>query len=111
MPAHFLSWQGLAFQDDSDESDYNFMWLINLRCEDDVKFSNGIKQKTNKHKSAEMQNEMVKVMALRVLREIVEDLESTSFFTVMVDETTDDASSMEQVVICLRWVSESFELH
>ena len=51
-------------------------------------------------------------MALRVLREIVEDLESTSFFTVTVDETTDDASSMkQQVVICLRWVSESFELH
>lgn len=30
-------------------------------------------------------------------------------FTVMVDET--DASNVEQVVICLKWISESFEVH
>ena len=73
------------------------MRLINLHCEDDVKFSNGIKQKTNKYKSAEMQDEMVKVMALRILQEIAGDLQNTSFFTVMVDVTI-DASNVEQVV-------------
>ena len=52
---------------------------------------------------------MVKVMALCILQEIAGDLQNTSFFTVMVDETV-DASNVEQVVICLRWVSESFEL-
>ena len=86
------------------------MRLIKLGCEHNVKFSNKIKQKKNKHTLAEMQNEMVKVMALRVPQEIAGDLQSTLFFTVMVDETT-DASSVEQVVICLRWVSKSFELH
>ena len=56
-----------------------------------------------------MQNEMVKVMALRILREITGNLQSSSFFTVMVDETT-DVSNVEQVVVFLRWVSEGFEI-
>ncbi len=56
-----------------------------------------------------MQNEMVKVMALRVLREIAGSLQSASFFTVMVDETT-DVSNVEQVEICVRWVNEKFEV-
>ena len=45
-----------------------------------------------------MQNEMMKVMALRVLREIAASIQSTPFFTVMVDGTT-EASNVEQVVV------------
>ena len=56
-----------------------------------------------------MQNEMIKVMALCVLRKIAENLQISLFFTVMVDETT-DVSNVEQVVICLRWVDENFEV-
>ena len=65
--------------------------------------------KTDKYTSHDMQNEMVKVMALRVLRKIAGSLQSASFFTVMVDETT-DVSNVEQVVVCLRWVSEKLEV-
>ena len=68
-----------------------------------------MKQKTDKYTSADIQNEMVKVMALRVLRKIAGSLQSAPFFTVMVDETT-DVSNVEQVVICIRWVSEKFEV-
>ena len=56
-----------------------------------------------------MQNEMVKVMALRVLRKIAGSFQSAWFFTVMVDETT-DVSNVKQVVVCLRWVSEKLEV-
>ena len=52
---------------------------------------------------------MLKVMALCVLRNIAENLQKSMFFTVMVDETT-DVSNVEQVVICLRWVDENFEV-
>ena len=106
----FLSRQGLAFRGDGEESDSNFRRLILLRSEDDSKLIDWIKQKTNKYTSAEMQNEMIKVMALRVLREIATSIRSAAFFTVMVDETT-DISNVEQVVICLRWVTETFEVH
>ena len=80
----FLSRQGLVFQGDGEESDSNFMRLINLHSEDDAKRIDWIKQKTRKYTSAEMQNEMVKVMALHVLRQIAGNLQSASFFTIMV---------------------------
>ena len=69
-----------------------------------------VKQKTDKYTSPETQNETVKVMALCILRKISANLQCTSFYTVMLDETT-DVSKMEQVVICLRWVSEKFEVY
>ena len=77
--ARFLARQGLAFRGDGHE-------------ESDSNFM-----------------EMVKVMALRVLREIAASIQATPFFTVMVDKTA-DISNVEQVVVCLRWVSETFEV-
>ena len=101
--ARYLSRQGLAFRGDSNESDSNFMQLLNLRSEDDSNLVDWMKQKTSKYTSPEMQNEMVKVMALHILRKISINLQSTSFYTVMLDETT-DVANVEQVVVCLRWV-------
>jgi len=57
-----------------------------------------------------MQNEMIKVMALSVLRKMSSQLQACLFVTVIVDETT-DASNTEQVVICIRYVDEYFEVH
>ena len=107
--ARFLSRQGLAFRGDGNESDSNFMRLLNLRSEDDSNLVDWVKQKTGKYTSPEMQNEMVKVMGMRILRKISVNLQSTSFYTVMLDETT-DVANVEQVVVCLRWVSEKFEV-
>ena len=107
--ARFLSRQGLNFRGDVEESDSNFMQLIYLRSEDNRKLVDWVHQKTDKYTSHDIQDDMVKVMALRILREIAANLQSSSFFTVMVDETT-DVSNVEQVVVCLRWVSEGFEI-
>ena len=49
------------------------------------------------------------MMALRGLQRIAASLQSASFFTVMADGTT-DMSNVEQVVVCLRWVSKSSKL-
>ena len=57
-----------------------------------------------------MQNEILKTMAMQVLRSIVESLRSVSFLTIMVDETT-DISNKEQIVICFRWVDDKLESH
>ena len=64
-----------------------------------------LKKKTNKYTSPEIQNEILKLMALQVLREVAANLHSTTFYTIMVDETT-DVSNDEQVVLCLRWVDD-----
>ncbi len=86
------------------------MRLIHLRSEDNAMLVDWIKQKADKYTCDDMQNEMVKVMALRVLREIAASIQSAPFFTVMVDKTT-DVSNMEQVVVCLRRVSETFKVY
>ena len=106
----FLLRQGLPLRRDGDDTNSNFMQIISLHSEDDSHLTEWIKQKTDKYTSPEMQNEMVKVMALRVLWEISASLQSSPFYTVMVDETA-DVGNVEQVVVCLRWVSEKFEVH
>ena len=63
----FLLRQGLAFRGDVSKSDSNFMRLIYLRSEDNHKLVDWVHQKTDKYTSHDMQNEMVKVMALHIL--------------------------------------------
>ena len=56
-----------------------------------------------------MQNEMLGVMALKVLRIIAEDMR-TSKFAITVDETTDICTT-EQVVTVLHWVGIDLDVH
>ena len=61
-----------------------------------------MKKKTNKYTCADMRNEILKVMAfvIKILREIAENINSSGFFSIMADETT-DKSNREQVVIVI----------
>ena len=106
----FLARQGLALRGDGDESDSNFIQIIKLRGEDDSKLLEWMKKRTNKYTSAEMQNEMLQVIALRILREIAQDIRNSTFFSIMADETT-DKSNREQVVIVIRHVDENLLVH
>ena len=104
----FLARQGQPLRVHGDqECDSNFMQLLKLRSEDDHNIDSWIKKKTDKYTSPEMQNEILKVMALR---QVVESLKTASFLTIMVDETT-DVSNKEQVVVCFRWVDSNLESH
>ena len=66
--------------------------------------------KTNKYTSPEIQNEILKLVALQVLKEVAANLHSTTFYAIMVDETT-DVSNDKQVVLCLCWVDNNFDAH
>ena len=57
-----------------------------------------------------MQNEIIKVMAMNVLRTILSSLQTSLFVTLMMDETT-DISNKEQVTFTIRWVSENLEVN
>ena len=96
----FLARKGLPLRGDGNECDSNFIQLLRLRGEDDSRVLDWIRRKSDKYTSSDIQNEMVRVMALEVLREVATNLHSTEFYTIMVDETI-DASNHEQVVICI----------
>ena len=55
-----------------------------------------LQKKTGKYTSHDIQNEMLKIMALSILRKIAVNLRATEFYTIMVDECT-DVSNHEQV--------------
>lgn len=45
-----------------------------------------------------------------MLREISENIQKATFFTIMTDETA-DISNKEQLVACIRWIDDNFAVH
>lgn len=111
----FLARQGLPLrghgdQDTQTENDSNFVQLMKLRGEDDSRIIGWLEKKTDKYTSPDMQNEILKTMALQVLRKVIESISLSPFLSLMIDETT-DISNKEQLVICIRWVDKSLQPH
>ena len=106
----YLTRQGLALRGDGDEDDGNFLQLLKLKGEDDPAMLEWLKRKVNKYTSHEIQNDIIKVMAMHVLRSVATCLQQSPFLTLMMDETT-DVSNKEQTTIVIRWVSEHLEVH
>lgn len=106
----YLAQQGLALRGDGDEEDGNFLQLLKLKGEDDPGMLEWLKRKANKYTLHEIQNDIIKVMAMHVLRNVTACLQQSPFFTLMIDETT-DVSNKEQTTIVVRWVSEHLEVH
>ena len=71
---------------------------------------NWLKPKANKYTSHQNQNDILKIMAMHILREVATCLQQSPFITLMTDETT-DISNSEQSTIIFRWVSEDFEVN
>ena len=106
----YLARQSLAIRGDGMEEDGNLMQLMQVFAEKDPSLRRWMSKKANTYLSHDMQNEIVEVMAMQVLRNIVADIQKAPFFTVMVDETT-DKSNEEQAVIVIRWVDDTMEAH
>ena len=104
----FLARQGLPLRGDGDDSDSNFMQLLKLRSKEDKSLAAWLDKKTDKYVSHDVQNELLKVMALSVLRDVSREIHSF-FYTVMCDECTD--ASNKQLVICIRWVDSQMDVH
>ena len=98
----YLACQGLSLRGSSltHETDGNCMQLLLLFCMFDEGLPSWLKKKTDKYTSGDMQNELLQVMANRILREIAASIRGRPF-VIMVDETT-GVSTQEQCVIVLR---------
>lgn len=114
----YLGRQGLALRghykavDESrkrSEFDSNFIQLLRTQAEDNPQLLKWMEKSQDKFTSPEIQNEILSIMALHILREIASEL-SGKWYTIMVDETT-DLSNTEQMVLCLRYVDNNLEVH
>jgi hypothetical protein len=107
----FLVRQALPLRGDGDGKNSNFTQLYKLREEDNPILEKWrTERKTDKYTHNVIQNEMMKVMALQVLRDIAKNINAADFYTMMCDEAT-DVANVSQLVVCLRWVDNELVAH
>ena len=92
------------------EQDGNFTQLLKLKGKDDEAVINWLQRKVNKYTSLEIQNGLLKVMAMHVSRNIATGLQQSPFLAVMVDETI-DVSDREQMTVFVRSTTDHFVVH
>ena len=80
----FLARLALPLHGDGDGSDSNYIQLFKLRGEDDTRVFDWLRKK---YTSADMQNEMIRVISRQVICEVVASLHATLFYTIVADET------------------------
>lgn len=86
------------------------MQLLHLRGTDDPRIFKFLEQKTDKYTSPQIQNVLIKFMALRVLGDVKTFVQKAKYFSLMADEVT-DAANKEQLIVYLRSVDENLEPH
>ena len=107
----FLARQALPLRGHGSGEDSNFTQLYILREED----NEGLKtwrteKKTDKYVHSTIQNEMMQLMTLKILREIAAKLQNADFYSMMCDEAT-DVKNVSQLVVCFCWVDDNLDAH
>ncbi|XP_078495463.1 zinc finger MYM-type protein 1-like [Ciona intestinalis] len=104
----FLGRQGLALRGYTEENS-NLVQSLKLLGKYNDTVKNWISRKT-RFLSAEIQNEILESLALRVLRHEIHQVKAARLFSIISDETA-DVSNKEQVCICIRYVDDKFIIH
>ena len=73
--------QGIAFQGDTDE-DSNFIELFKLRTNDDASMHDWLKRHDT-YLSHDIQNEMINILALRIVSDLAEGIRKNGYFSVI----------------------------
>lgn len=105
----FLARQGLALRGNKNDLESNFMQLLRLH-NTDGKVDAWLQKKSNKYTSHDIQDEILREMARKILTDIGDNIRDGGLFSVMADECT-DCSNKEQFTINLRWVDSKLQDH
>ena len=63
----------------------------------------------NKYMSPTIVNELIRDIAHTVLRSVLSEIRKAKWFSLLADETR-DVANREQLVVCIRWVSENYDV-
>jgi len=88
----------------------NFLELLHLRAKDNdiIKQYFIDKERSFRYVHPEFQNIFLSLMAKNVQQSLISNIKEAGIYSILVDETQ-DISRHEQVSICVRYVTESFE--
>ena len=107
----FLARQALPLRGHGSGEDSKFTQIYILREEYNQRLKAWrTEKKINKYVHSTIQNEMMQIMALRVLREVAENIQNVDFYSIMCDEAT-DVKNVSELLVCLRWVDDELEAH
>ena len=87
----------------------NYRALLELRCEDRPELGKWLSRRQN-FTHPDVQNEMLSLLSRSVLRKIVQDVNCSGTYSVMVDGTQ-DVSKKEQESICVRYADDDLNLY
>ena len=104
----YLAGQGLAIQGRKSD-DGNFIELLNLRSEDIEGLRSWLARK-HSYTSHHIQNDILRIMCHMILRKIVKDVNNPSKVFGIIVDGTQDIQGKEQQSICLRYVSDTFDI-
>ena len=103
----YLDKQGLALWGNDRNGNFDQLLMLLSEVEENNNLSQWLQKKANRYTSSEIQNDVIKIMANKILRDVSSMLQTSSFLTVMIDETT-DISNQEQVTVVMRRIDENF---
>lgn len=104
----YLAVQGLPIRGHTDDKS-NFHNLLHLRSEDCPVLKLWL-ERERKWISHDLCNEMLTLMSNSVLKQLISDIQSASYFSLINDETA-DISVQEQLSFCFRIVTNDLEIH
>ena len=102
----YLLRQGLAIRGHLDVKG-NLYQLMRCRSEDIPHLSQWMD--SGNYQSPEIINELIELLAKDLLRKLIAEINSSSFYSLIIDETR-NISGKEQLAISLRWVNNTYEI-
>ena len=99
--------QSMALRGNGENSDFYQFLLVEGRR--NPGFGKWLQKTTCKYTSHDIQNEIIEIMALEILREVIQSVKNANFYSIMADETQ-DVSNTEQLSFFVRSVGENFEV-
>lgn len=99
-----LGRQGLAIRGAANDEDSNFMAILRERAEDVSELESWLGRKNEKWVHHTIQNEILEIMANKILTDNIEEIRKAEFYSILLDETA-DVSRMEQISIYFRVAS------
>ena len=106
----FLARQRFPLRGVGADAESHLLQLLQLQCVDCPELSMWLSKKTDKYTSHDIQNEMLKIMALQILRHMFKSIRDSGWYANMADECTDMANK-KQFTICIRWAGEDMQDH
>ena len=107
----YLSRQGLPFRghyEDAESFEGNLYQLLLLQAKDCPDMGAWLRRR--EYISPDIINELIMTMGQSLLRQLLVEIRSSLWFSILADEAT-DVCRHEQMSLSIRWVDNSFTIH